>query len=191
MNDNQKFKFSTIDKQGYKSLNLGFEWLNNSFLTYPVYKLSSNQISLPLSMHKKENEFKLLVSETSILMNNYDYQYLSLLKGDDNIFKGVIYENYVGTVLARYFEQLYYYHYKTTEVDYLININKQIVPIEIKSGKNNPLKSLKYFIEKNSLAHGLKVTRSNIYVQDQVLNIPIYLLDHFCDNRTEILPAKA
>lgn len=180
VSDNQKFKFSVVDKQGYKSLNLAFEWLNNSFLTYPVYKLSPKFLTLPLSMYKKENEFKLLVNETSILMHNYDCQYLGLMRGNDNIFKGVIYENYVGTVLARYYKQLYYYHHKTTEVDYILNINNQLVAVEIKSGNNNPSKSLQYFIEKHELSHALKVTRSNIYKQDKVLNIPVYLLDIYC-----------
>lgn len=180
VNENQKFKFSIVDKQGYKSLNLAFEWLNNSYLTYPVYKLSPKNLTLPLSMYKKENEFKLLVNETSILMHNYDYQYLGLMRGNDNIFKGVVYENYVGTVFARYFRQLYYYHQKTTEVDYLLNINNQIVPVEVKSGNNNPSKSLQYFIEKHDINLALKVTRSNIYTKEKLLNIPIYLLDTYC-----------
>ncbi len=104
-----------------------------------------------------------MVHETSILMHNYEYQYLSLMRGNDNIFKGVVYENYVRTVLARYTKQLYYYQHKTTEVDYLLSVNNHIVPIEIKSGTNNPSKSLRYFIEKHDMNHALKVTRSNIY----------------------------
>lgn len=187
MNENQKFKFSQINKQGFKVLDTAFEWLNNSFLTYPVYKLSPNNLTLPFSLHKKDNEFKLLINETSILMENHDYQYLSLMRANDNIFKGVIYENYVGTVLARYTKQLFYYHHKTTEIDYLLNIDHKIVPIEVKSGKNNPSKSLKFFIEKHGIEFAVKVTRSNIYLQDNILNVPIYLLDEFCSKREEIL----
>lgn len=187
VNENQKFKFSTIDKQGYKSLNLAFDWLSSSYLTYPVYKLSPNKLSLPLNLHRKENEFKLLANETSILMGNYEYQYLSMMKRNDNIFKGVIYENYVGTVLARYYKQLYYYHRKTTEIDYVIQIKNSIVPIEVKSGKNNPSKSLMFFMNKQEIKRGIKITRSNIYENDDVINIPIYLLDHFCMKRENIV----
>lgn len=181
LSSNQKFKFSTIDKQGYKSLNLAFEWLSNSFLTYPVYKLSPKQLSLPLGLHKKENEFKLLVHETAILMHNYDYQYLSLMRGNDNIFKCVIYENYVGTVLARYYKCLYYYHQKTTEIDYLLTIDNKVVPVEVKSGNNNLSKSLQYFIEKHEIDFALKVTRSNVYTNQAVKDIPVYLLDKYCE----------
>lgn len=179
--DTQKFKFSHVDKQGYKSLILPFTWLKNSYLTYPVFKLSSRNISMPLKMHKKENAFKILVNDTSIIMDKYDYKYLNLMKGNDNIFKGVIYENYVGSVLARFYDELYYYHHKTTQVDYIINLNNNIVPIEVKSGKDNPSKSLKYFIDNNKLNMGIKVTRNNIYNKDKVLNIPVYLLDMYIE----------
>lgn len=176
--DNQKFKFSEIEKQGYKVLATPIEWLKNSFLTIPVYKISNKKVHLPLKSHVKENEFKLLMHDTSLLINNYDYGYFRTLTFEDKIYSGVILENYVGTILATKFEELYYYHNKTTEVDYLVQFERKLYAIEIKAGKNNPSKSLKYFIESQNIDHAFKITRSNYYKSENITGIPVYAVEN-------------
>lgn len=177
LNENQKFKVSAVDKKGYRVLDYAFEWLRESKVIIPIYKISNRQPNIPLKAHVKDNEFKLAYSDTSLLINNFDYSYFQSLQNNDRIYTGVILENYVATVLRRKFSTLYYYHYKEAEIDFLVQYEGELIPIEVKAGKNNPAKSLQFFIDKNEISKAYKINRSNFYQKDKVLSVPVYLLD--------------
>lgn len=187
LNENQKFKFSVVDKQGYKRLDVAFDWLRSSYLVNSVYKLSPKTLILPLHLHIKDNEFKLYTNETTLLMNRYDYYMSGTLNKNDNIFKGIVYENYMSSILNKYFEELYYYHNRNTEVDFVIELNSQIIPIEVKSGKRVVSKSFNFFIEKHKIKKAIKISRLPLSKGKVVTNIPVYLIDQLLKQDKEFI----
>lgn len=175
--DNQKFKFTKIDKVGYKNLENPLSWLFNSKMVIPVYKIEN--INLPLRSNIKDNNFKLLYNDVGLLLRQANYQLENLIKSQDKIYTGVVLENYIGTVLIKYYPTLFYYQKNTTEIDYIITEGENVIPIEVKSGNNTKAKSLSAYKQRYNPSMTIKVSRNNYQVVENNYFIPVYLLDSF------------
>ncbi len=68
---NQKFRYSKIDTQEYRSLEYPIHWLISAMICYPIYKVESNALSL--SSHIQDNNFKLLMNDTGLPMEKAGY----------------------------------------------------------------------------------------------------------------------
>lgn len=175
--DNQKYRFTKVDNQGYKNLEYPIHWLTSANLCNIVYRVETNV--MPLSANIRENSFKLLMNDTGLLMKKANYNISALTNPQDKIYFGVIIEQYVANVLAKYYSKLFYYHKNSTEIDYLIEEDMQVIPIEVKSGTNTKAKSLKTYNQKFNPDLMLKVTRNNYSQVDNVVNVPVYLLEEY------------
>ena len=106
---------------------------------------------------------------------------LKILKGDDAINYGSIYENVVAQELfAHGFEELYYYNSKKMgEVDFVAEHNGEVFPIEVKSGKdyarhralNNILVCQEY-----NIPQAIVLCNDNLCIKDKVVYAPIYMM---------------
>lgn len=175
--DNQKFRFTKVDNQGYKNLEYPIHWLTSSNLCNIVYRVESNV--MPLSASIKDNSFKLLMNDTGLLMTNANYNPTNIINPQNKIYFGIIIEQYIGNVLAKYCPKLYYYHKNSTEIDYLIEHNMKVIPIEVKSGTNTMAKSLRVYNQKFNPDVMLKVTRENYKQKDNLVTIPVYLFEEY------------
>lgn len=172
----QKFKLTKIDSQTYKTLEDPLIWLYNSQIVIPVHQISA--CNMPLRANTKPNMFKLFFNDTGLLLAKSGYNYSHHLEHNDKIYNGVICENYIAQVLRSYEKTLFYYLKKTTEIDFIIQIQGQIIPIEVKSGHNTQAKSLKFFKAQNDTSLNIKISRNNFCTGD-ILNIPIYAFDSY------------
>ena len=140
-------------------------------------------------MSKERNLFKLFYSDVGLLTGAYlNSTALDILAGDDEVNYGAIYENVVAQELTAHgFSHLYYYNSKRLgELDFLVqDRNDNIIPIEVKSGKNYKVhRALNNVLAEESyhLRQGLVFGPGNIETDHNITYYPIYLIGQFCNN---------
>ena len=91
--------------------------------------------------------------------------------------KGMYAENYVCTQLAASIDQSLFYYSRDTsklEVDFIIQQETQIVPIEVKAEENLQSKSLKTILQNNAEMRGVRFSMSGYREQERMTNVPLY-----------------
>ena len=94
------------------------------------------------------------------------------------MFKGALTENYVICNLYPNFKELYYYTFQQFEIDFLIKINGDIIPIEVKSNKSTNHNSLTKFNSNNDNEISFRFSLNNLSKDGKIINIPLYLLEY-------------
>lgn len=174
--DNQKFVFKSLSNNAnYVSYRNSFTWLSRAELCYECYiKESAN---LPLNSDVKDNTFKLFMTDTALLLTMAGYN-ISEVKDNDRIYLGIVMENYVATEIMKIDHNLYCYMDARKEIDFIINRNSKLVPVEVKAAKNTKSKSLKFFMEQNNLTFGIRVSSREFGFDGTIKSIPHYSV--FC-----------
>lgn len=175
LKENQKFKLSNI-KSGlkYSQIENSFAWLSATDITYKANIIDNKRVALPLKANVKRNKFKLFYCDTSLLMNKMKYQ-LRNIKGIDQIYIGLVIENYVATeIYKKYEKKLYTYNDNSKEVDFLIERDNALVPIEVKAAKNTKSKSLNVFMQQNDIDFAYRISEKNFGMQNNIKSIPHY-----------------
>lgn len=181
----QKFKYSNIPGEYRKrELMPSLELLIKAGIAHKIIHSSGTGIPLGASAHL--DKFKLIFLDIALAQTIPGANTTSwLLEPEINLVnKGAITEAYVGQELLAYspFDlkaQLYYWHREarnsSAEIDYLIQKENQIIPLEVKSGAAGTLKSLKFFLEnhKNS-DYGIRFSCLNYTVDSFIQNFPLY-----------------
>jgi hypothetical protein len=103
---------------------------------------------LPFKRYTKENFFKLLLFDVGILGNMVGLTPKTILDYDYGSYKGYFAENFVAQEFLGHEKDLYSWQEHTEEIEFLLEIQEQAIPIEVKSGSNTKAKSLKKFSEK-------------------------------------------
>ena len=114
-----------------------FIWLKEAGIAIPVYNV--DEPKAPLELARKANLFKLFMNDVGLLCAQYmNGIQMKILMGEMDMNFGAVYENYVAQELAAHgFEIIYYYNSKKHgEVDFLVEANGDILPLEAKSGKS-------------------------------------------------------
>ncbi len=175
LKDNQKFKLANL-KSGlkYKQVENAFAWLSATDITYRAYIIDNKRVSLPLKANVKSNKFKLFYCDTALLLNKMNYN-LRVIKEIDQIYIGLVIENYIATeIYKKYNKLLYTYNDNSKEVDFLIESNGNLIPIEVKAAKNTKSKSLNVFMESNDIKLAYRISEKNFGLQNNIKSIPHY-----------------
>jgi len=157
-----------------------FLWLKNAGVAIPVFNV--DEPKLPLKLASSRNLFKLFSNDVGLLACQYsDGIQLKILTGDDAINHGSVYENVVAQeLLAHGFDELYYYNSKKMgELDFILEYDGNVFPIEVKSGKdysrhralNNILTCPEY-----DIPQAVVLCNNNFEVKDNVIYVPIYMM---------------
>ncbi len=180
----QHFQYSKVDpNMQSRDLKSALENLVDAGLIYQIY--ASKASGLPLNAFISEKKFKLLfidiglVKATSLLD-------VELIKNKDLMLinRGVLVEQFVGQELLAYGPtyqagQLFYWERakpsSTAEVDYVINVEEHVVPIEVKSGKTGSLRSLQLFLDEKKLPFGVRLSLAPLSYKNRVLSVPLYM----------------
>lgn len=143
-----KFQYSTVEKgQTSKKYGGSVQWLKDSNLVNPCYNI--HEPYLPLIANAYDEQFKLYINDTGLLCAMYGFEVKkaileNTIKGNA---KGGIYENIIAEMLVKKGHKLYYYKPDdSNELEFLIEKNASVIPIEVKAG-NTATKSLNRFIE--------------------------------------------
>lgn len=174
--ETKKFQYSTVEKgQTRRKFGGSVQWLKDSNLVNVCY--NTHEPYLPLLGNANEDQFKLYVNDTGLLTAMYGFETkLAILnntiKGNA---KGGIYENVIAECLVKRGYQLYYHKPDDAhEIEFLIEKNGEIAPIEVKAG-NDASASLNYFIEKYRPAVAYKLIANRNGQTGVRLTLPHYM----------------
>ena len=180
LNEHAKFRLYEED----------FLWLKDAGVAIPVYNVEEPKA--PLLLAKSRSLFKLFQSDVGLLCAQYaDGMQLGILSGETALNFGAVFENFVAQeLLAHGFVPYYFNSKKHGEIDFVVHYRGQVLPIEVKSGKDyvshralsNVLKEENYGIKE-----AIVFTVDNIRQEDSVLYAPVYMV-MFLDNEV-VLPA--
>ena len=132
---------------------------------------------LPLNAYEKDNEFKLYINDTGLLLALFGFATKqALLNGNLKGFaKGGIYENFVAETLIKNGYSLHYYKPDdNSELEFIIEKDGEVIPIEVKAG-NTATKSLNSFIENFLPSIAYKLVSGNVGEADGKITLPHYL----------------
>lgn len=180
--ENKKFIYKVV-KEGARAREYedALQWLVNANLVSKVYRISAPKI--PLSAYDDLSAFKIYMADVGVLNR------LSLLSptafGEGNRlfveFKGALTENFILQSLIPQFEvSPRYWSDNIYEVDFILQNENDIFPVEVKAEKNTKGRSLFKFKEKYSENIKLRVRFSfdNLTLDDDLLNIPLFMADY-------------
>lgn len=169
---NQKFMFSEISYE-YKQLKTPIKRLEDNHYVIKVPQIST--LNLPLNSNLKASSFKLFSSETSLVTSQAGYDLFKSIKYKDSVYYNLVLENYIATVLSKYYD-IYTYKNAKTEIDFIYENNNNLYAYTVKVGNNPKAKSLMAFKDKHLNAYAIKLTRDNLKLGN-ISNIPLYAID--------------
>lgn len=176
--ENKKFFFGQIKKGArQKDYEIAIQWLVDSGLLYKVNKVTKPAI--PLKAYMDSSTFKLFFIDVGLLGALSELDFHSILKGSDIFteYKGALTEQFVLQELICYGQYTpYYYSGKnsTYEMDFMIQKDNAITPIEVKAEENLRSKSLKAFYDKYNPTISIRISKSNFRKEDWLVNYPLW-----------------
>lgn len=188
---NKRYVFKDIDSNiKFDRYENSFNWLIDAGVAIPVYNVTEPR--LPLLINSKSNLFKLFLSDIGMLTSLYGKTtQMAIINGDSSLNCGAIYENIIAQELNSHgFKEYYFNSHKQGEIDFVIEYNDCVCPLEIKSGKdytkhsalNNVINNKDYGIN-----NAIVFSNYNVEVKDNIIYYPIYFI-MFLKNNTFILP---
>lgn len=173
---NTRFQYKLMKKGGRASeFENAIEWLCLSGIVSQVYRVE--QIKKPLENYHDIDAFKIYVSDLGLLCAKKDLVANDVLYMVEelNDFKGGMVENYVNVQLSINGYKTYYWESERgAEIDFVIQRDGQIIPIEVKSADNTRAKSLKVYMETHKPAYAIKLSTKNFGFEDDKKNVPLY-----------------
>lgn len=173
---NTRFQYKLIKKGGRASeFENAIEWLCLSGIVSQVYRIE--QIKKPLENYRDIDAFKIYVSDLGLLCAKKDLSANDILYMAEelNDFKGGMAENYVNVQLSINGYHTYYWESaRGAEIDFVIQRNEQLIPIEVKSADNTRAKSLKVYMETYDPEYAIKLSAKNFAFEDNKKTVPLY-----------------
>ena len=173
---NTRFQYKLIKKGGRASeFENAIEWLCLSGIVSQVYKVE--QIKKPLENYRDIDEFKIYVSDLGLLCAKKDLAANDILYMVEEIndFKGGMAENFVNVQLSINGYHTYYWESERgAEIDFIIQRDGQLIPIEVKSADNTRAKSLKVYMDTYKPAYAIKLSAKNFGFEDNKKIVPLY-----------------
>ncbi|PNS43930.1 ATP-binding protein [Gardnerella vaginalis] len=182
--ENKKFLYKVV-KNGARAREYedALQWLVSAQLVYKVYRNTAQ--SLPIAAYDDVSAFKIYLADVGLLRRLSQLAPTAFAEGNRLFteFKGALTENYVLQALLTQFEVMPRYWSQTNppyEVDFLIQRENDIFPIEVKSEANINSRSLKKFKElfPNQTKLRIRFSLNNLKLDDDMLNIPLFMADY-------------
>lgn len=176
--ENKKFIYGTLRKGARaKDFELAIQWLCDAGLAYRVCRVS--KLSMPIRAYEEPSNFKLYLSDIGLLGAMMDVDPKQILLDDSGFveYKGGMTEQYVlQQMKAAGFTYVGYHSADTSrlEIDFLIQKEGKLVPIEVKAARNVRSNSLTTLLQSRSDLHAIRYSLRPYIQQEQMTNIPLY-----------------
>lgn len=176
---NKKFVFTMLNKElKFNRYENSFLWLKDAGVAIPIYNVEAPIV--PLMLSKSTSVFKLFSSDTGLLTSAYPVSdKIKLINHDGGVNNGAHLENMVAQQLtANGFTPYFCKKKNLGELDFLIEISGEVVPIEVKSGKDYKLhKSLDNYLntEDYHLNKAFVLCVGNIEKEGKITYLPVYM----------------
>lgn len=172
--DNTKFKYNIVKETANKrDYELPLDWLVSSGLIYKATKVIKTDS--PLKAYIEQSNFKIYLNDAGLLSTLSGVNYKDVLISESNIFKDALTENYIAQALKANGRELYYFKpTQNMEIDFVINMENSIIPIEVKSGTHVKSNSLKSYLEKYKADYGIRISSKNFGMNNGIFSVPLY-----------------
>lgn len=186
-----KFKYSNVDSSSSSpSIKNALDLLVQAGLAYKVHHSSARGI--PLGAQVKSSRFKVLPLDIGLHQRLLGLDIAGYLVADeaDLINKGSLAEVCAGLELIHSSRpyvrpNLYYWHREArgsqAEVDYVIQKDNRIIPIEVKAGKSGRMRSMHIFLKERNLDKGLRVSFQNFSAEGSTESLPLYAISRLTE----------
>ena len=178
--ENKKFIYGLV-KEGARAreYELALSWLIDCGLIYQVNRV--NDCKVPLSAYQDFSAFKLYILDVGLLCAMANLDAKTILEGNDIFveFKGALTEQFVLNELKTNVTTTVFYwssEKSNAEIDYIIQLDGNNIPIEVKANENLQAKSLKSFAERYNTKINVRTSMSNYRKEEWLVNIPLYLI---------------
>lgn len=176
--ENKKFIYGAA-KEGARARDFeaALSWLINSGLIYRVNKITKPD--LPITAYEDFNSFKLFVLDVGLLGAMTNLQAETIIDGNRIFeeFKGAIAEQYVLQQFKTIKDlPVFYWSNETSraEIDFVIQIKSDVVPVEVKAERNLQAKSLKVYMEKFKPNYAIRTSMADYKKTDNLIDLPLY-----------------
>jgi predicted AAA+ superfamily ATPase len=182
----KKFKYSIIEGEFRKrELAPALQLLSTAGITTHIFY--SRGQGVPLGAFMDPQDYKIIFLDVGLSQAILGLDLAGWFIGPLNEFgnKGQLVEAFVGQEFLVYqdpthHKDLYYWYNKESsnpaEIDYLIQTNNQIIPVEVKSGDGRTLKSIRMFIAKHTSPYGIRFSTNNYSIYDGIHSYPLYAI---------------
>ncbi|MCB0847020.1 MAG: DUF4143 domain-containing protein [Bacteroidetes bacterium] len=189
-----KFKYSKVSlEDNHRQIKEAVELLERAGLVYRVFHTHANGI--PLGSELDSKKFKMILFDHGIHQRimGLDIKKLILPKDYSSIYKGSLAEQFTGVELVKYHSSLlrpslYYWHREKSgsmaEVDYLVQKDEKIIPIEVKAGGRGKMQSLRLFLSSKKADFGVRIALENFSTYEDVRVYPVYGIYNLIYNPT-------
>ncbi len=183
--ENRKFIYGQLKKGARaKDYELALSWLSDCGQIHKVFRVTKP--GFPLIAYEDRSAFKLYMVDVGLLAAMGDIDAKTLLSGNEVFteFKGALTEQYVLQQLQS--SENYAIHYwsaerSTAEVDFVLQCEGAIIPIEVKAQENLQAKSLKVYHEKFEPKLSIRTSMSDYRQQDWMVNLPLYAINQLSE----------
>lgn len=179
--ENKKFIYGLLRKGARaKDYETAIMWLTDCGLIHKISRV--NSAGVPLKAYEDLKAFKLYLLDVGLLGCMTGLKQQTLIEGNNLFieFKGALTEQYVCQQLSA-LEDLDIYYYtnerNTCEIDFVIDIENNIIPIEVKAEENLRARSLKTYKEKFSPDISIRTSMSDYRKEEWLINLPLYAIE--------------
>jgi len=178
--ENKKFVYGVIREGARaKDFELAIQWLTDCGLLLKSHRVSKP--SIPLAAYQDISVFKLFLHDVGLLGAMAGLNVKTIIEGDEIFteFKGALTEQYVMQQLRLDSERYIGYwtnDRSTSEVDFVIQEEGAVIPIEVKSGENLKAKSFRMFCEKYKPSKAIRTSLSDYKEESWMANVPLYAI---------------
>lgn len=175
--ENNTFKYSIVDKDARKiRYESSLDWLIASNMIIKCNLTEKNES--PLKAFANTDKFKIYLSDAGLLRSLSNIDYTEILFDKNEMYKGVLTENYIACEFYSKFRELHYYTFNRYEIDFLIKLDGDIIPVEVKAGRRTNSKSLNEYIKKYNPKYSIRISSKNFGFENNIKSVPLYAV--FC-----------
>ena len=174
---NEKFIYGAI-KSGARAREFeeAIEWLNAAGMVNKVHNVS--KVAYPLPIYEKTDNFKLFLFDTGLLKTMAGISNDAVLLNKEFQFRGALTENFVLQQLKTVLDVgPCFYADKNMELDFVIQLNDTLIPLEVKAGENVKSISLKKALNFDMFPYGIRFSKLNYKKEERIINLPLYLVN--------------
>jgi predicted AAA+ superfamily ATPase len=184
--ENKKFVYGVMKESARaKDFELAIQWLVDSGILLKSYRISKPY--MPLIAYQDFSAFKLFFNDVGLLAAKANLDLKTIVLGDDVFteFKGALTEQFVMQQFKS--AEMDYIGYwtnerSTSEVDFVVQQEGEIIPVEVKSSENTKAKSFKLFCEKFKPKTAIRTSLSNYRKEEWMTNVPLYIVGNYFNN---------
>lgn len=183
--ENKRFIYGVAKPGGRAAdFELAIQWLIDAGLIYKVPRV--RKVAAPLNFYEDISAFKLFFLDVGLLGCMAGINALSIIVNPDSLteFKGMLTEEYVCQQLVSIGFKPFYWSNDTTpaELDFIIDVDGQPIPIEVKAAVNVRSRSLSQFLKDNPGINGIRFSLAGYVEQDRLTNYPLFTIPYYFEN---------